>query len=71
MKKKSSALIVVSLLSVAIAISVCAIPVFAKIDYESDSSYDYDGSSDLFGEGIQSRVTINPGEDEVTDHLQK
>ncbi|MBL7117541.1 MAG: hypothetical protein ISS94_01995 [Candidatus Syntrophoarchaeum sp.] len=66
MKKKNAAL-VVFLLSVAIAISVCVMPAFAKINCESDSTYDYNSSSAFFGEEIQAKVTINPGESEVKD----
>ncbi len=67
MKKKRSTLLIVFLFSVAIAISVCAMPAFAKINYESDSTYDYDGSSAYFGEEIRTKVTIDPGENEVKD----
>lgn len=66
MNKKSTAL-VVFLFSVAIAISVCAMPAFAKINYEAESSYDFDGSSAYYGEEIHAKVTINPGENEVKD----
>lgn len=67
MKKKSSTLLVVFLFSVAMVISVCVMPAFAKINYESDSTYDYDGGSDHFGEEIQAKVIINPVENEVKD----
>lgn len=66
MMKKGAALIVF-LFSVAIIISVCAMPAFAKIDCKSDSTYDYEGSSAFFGEEIQVTVTIDPGENEVKD----
>lgn len=62
MKKKSSALIVVFLLSVAIVISVCAMPAFAKIDYETESIYDFGGDSLHYGEEIHVTLTIDPGE---------
>ena len=65
--KKGNTALVVSLLLVAIAISVCVMPAFAKIDCESDSTYDYNGSSDYFGEEIQVTVTIDPGESDVND----
>jgi len=66
MNKKNTAL-VVFLFSVAIAISVCVMPAFAKINCESNATFDYDGSSAFFGEEIQATVTINPGENEVKD----
>ncbi len=65
--KKGSAALRVFLLSVAIAISVCVMPAFAELNCESNAPYDYDGSSDYFGEEIQAKVTINPGENEVKD----
>ena len=66
MKKKSTAL-VVFLFSVAIVISVCVVPAFAKINCESNATFDYDGSSAFFGEEIQAKVIIDPGENEVKD----
>jgi hypothetical protein len=65
--KNKSAVSVVFLFLVAMVISVCVMPAFAKINYEADSTYDYDGSSDHVGEEIQAKVTINPGENEVKD----
>jgi hypothetical protein len=65
--KKGSAVLVVFLLSIAIVISVCAMPAFAKINCESNATFDYDGSSAFFGEEIQAKVTIYPGESEVKD----
>ena len=64
MKKRSVAL-GVFLVSVAMVISVCAMPAFAKINYESDSTYDYNGGSEHFGEEIQAKMIINPVENEV------
>lgn len=61
MKKKSTAL-VVFLFSVAIVISVCVVPAFAKINYEADSSYDLAGESSHYGEEIHVTLTIDPGE---------
>jgi len=55
------------LLSVAIAISVSVTPALAKINCESNATFDYDGSSAFFGEEIQAKVIINPGESEVKD----
>lgn len=65
--KKGSAVLVVFLFSVAIAISVCVMPAFAKINCESNATFDYDSSSAFFGEEIQAKVIINPGESEVKD----
>lgn len=67
MKERRTAMLVVFLLSVAIVISVCVMPAVAKINYESDSTYDYGGCSDCYGEEIRAKVTINPGENEVKD----
>ena len=66
MKKKSTAL-VVFLFSVAIVISVCVVPAFAKIKCESNATFDYNGTSACYGEEIQVKTTINPGESEVKD----
>lgn len=62
MKKGSSALLVVFLLSVALAISACVMPAFAKINYKAGSIYDFGGDSLHYGEEIHVRLTIDPGE---------
>lgn len=67
MKKKNIAFMVVLLLLVTIAISICAMPAFAKINYKVESSYDYNSSTDYFGEEIRIKMTIDPGESEVKD----
>jgi hypothetical protein len=67
MEKGRTAMLMVFLLSVAIAISVCVMPAVAKINYESDSTYDYNGFSDCYGEEIHVKVTIDPGKNEVND----
>ncbi len=64
MKKKNIAFMVVLLLLVTIGISICAMPAFAKINYEVELSYD---CPDYFGEEIRTEVTINPGENKVKD----
>lgn len=61
MKKRSVAL-GVFLFSVAIAISICAMPAFAKINYEAESTYDLAGESSHYGEEIHVTLTIDPGE---------
>ncbi len=67
MKNRSFTLPVVILVSTVIVIFTCGMPVFAKVNYMSNATYDYDGSSVYPGEEIRVKMTINPGVSEVKD----